>query len=521
MNSANLFVLCLPSKCSEEDIKTVLKAREFGHLIKPLEISLYSSQAPDEDSFKEFYPIPKIAVLVLMTIIALNFYATWTENTLTSKVLQCFNISVNHGKLTGPCRQLEDERLYFYNVFKAAYLLLGFIGHSLAPISLVYTPLVMPVFWQFRDSFTPYTFHSGFLGVSSNTIATSSLAAITLIPIIDRISLSKVLVARIVRTIPVVILAMAIQLVIPAMSPSKSGPMFDAIYRNLTSNCLQHGWKELLMMGNFLKFSEHCVAVSWFVSLDFQMFVLCFVLMVILKRSFRTGTIFATLQISIGLLLHYYQTGTTSRPYNLILSESDHNISENWPSKYTHPVANIVPYTIGVLLGYAVLNTKSMKSNWKVGWSSFLIAIGIIVISGAGFYDRNGVPRVSEPVEKVWNVLQKPLFCLAMAIAFYYGLMGSERVKRMGKSQLATVLSRITFTSYLFNNIFTIYLMATKKQPIDPDGINVAGHLLYVSISSMVGGYLMSLFFEVPVANLFKLLIIDKSRAIAVNGKKE
>src|SRR5205807_209313 len=127
----------------------------------------------------------------------------------------------------------------------------------------------------------------------------------------------------------------------PLISEGRNGPLFDLIYLNHTGNCINNGWKEVLMTANFLPLNETCIIFNWFVSMDFQMFILSLLLIMAINKSLPLGIVVSLTQIVVGLVLHFIQIGWSPPPHSLVPTEEEELLTQRYATKYTHPFGYI------------------------------------------------------------------------------------------------------------------------------------------------------------------------------------
>jgi hypothetical protein len=516
-----LFAFCLPSQCKESDITQVMESTMVKSLTNPLNISLHSSQTDAEDPYEKYNGVNRMAYAAILVVIAINIIATIVSRyqSRKNKVLQCFDIAENHNKITGPAREVDDERLYFYTSFKAFFIILGVLIHHAMPPHLCLVLMKSSVFSYYRKNgigkmiFCPLNFMSG--------VITSSLGYVALRPLLGKIPISTIVTARLFRTVPVIfsfiLLVLAVPVAYPIIPRTMKGPLFDYTWMNVTEGCLKNGWKELLMMGDYVQNRESCVPAVWYVATDFKIAILSLPLMFALKKSLSLGVTFAVSQVLWGSIAQYIYLGTTPRPYGLIASNQNMRFDEAFTDKHSNPIQYISVYAIGIT--WAHLTLYHSKRRYGSGLLAFICFL-LTCISKAyllNMYDEDGVPLVSDSFERFYVVFDNVITTFLMTVA-YDQLMNMDWMISLGKSQLCSILSRISFTSFVFTTIFNVYFLSRHDSPPEYDMIHVFGDLIYAFTQSVVWGYFMSLFFEFPIINLLKVVMGDKKDKVKTKG---
>lgn len=67
---------------------------------------------------------------------------------------------------------------------------------------------------------------------------------------------------RILRTLPVTLACLFFIYSLPLIT-SGGGPNLNVVQKNMTTNCIKNGWKELLFVSNHDSPSDICLVVGW------------------------------------------------------------------------------------------------------------------------------------------------------------------------------------------------------------------------------------------------------------------
>ena len=110
--------------------------------------------------------------------------------------------------------------------------------------------------------------------------------------------------SRYLRMIPVVTTVNFILIVLPLVVPRHKGPVSDAIIDQSSDVCSQNFYKDLTMTANLGEPFETCNLVTWFLSLDLQMFLLFFIPLKILSHNPKKGLIAIGVITAAGLVAY-------------------------------------------------------------------------------------------------------------------------------------------------------------------------------------------------------------------------
>lgn len=117
-------------------------------------------------------------------------------------------------------------------------------------------------------------------------------------------------VARYLRTLPIVLVTLMIIYAFP--TNLGSGPYFNTALRNITGNCINNGWAEILLVSNQINLGEICLPHGWYLAADFHLYVLSFAILGQLHRNPKRAFRLLAFGIAFGYfaqaaMIWYYQ----------------------------------------------------------------------------------------------------------------------------------------------------------------------------------------------------------------------
>lgn len=156
-------------------------------------------------------------------------------------------------------------------------------------------------------------------------------------------------------------LAVVILIQVNLINHLGNGPLWN-FYNIATVNCQKYWWSTLLYIQNYVNPNENCVGQSWYLSVDFQLFLCSPIVLYLLTKLPKLGYSLLGLLIFLGflspfLLTYYYDVD--GFPFAM-----DQAAGENYNKHYyVQTYARFGPYVIGMAYGALIYK---MKANNKI-----------------------------------------------------------------------------------------------------------------------------------------------------------
>ena len=193
--------------------------------------------------------------------------------------------------------------------------------------------------------------------------------------------------SRYFRTVPVIMTVNFLFIILPFLVPRHLGPVSDAIIDYPSKICSCNFHKDLTMTANFGDAHETCNPVTWFISLDLQMFILFFIPLKILGHNHKKGLIIIAVMGAAGLMMYglylrflipdYLPTiMSLGRPYEYI--------NERAEFLYLQPISYIGVKAVSIFIGCVIFRTRKssprnvgnqlfLRSNWLYWYSHDMV----------------------------------------------------------------------------------------------------------------------------------------------------
>ncbi|CAD8211140.1 unnamed protein product [Paramecium pentaurelia] len=310
------------------------------------------------------------------------------------------------------------------------------------------------------------------------------------------------------------------------------GPIWNE-YLVFTSTCSTQWWKNLLFIDNMFSHDasglNYCFGWGWYLSNDFQIFLITPILLIIYAKNKKIG-----LAIIISLLI-----GSIFSAYYIAYS-NDFHLQMGTPNAkpqpdyqdifYYKPWVRISPYLIGILFGFFYRNyisgqnkrmvdlAQKIKDSVLIRTLFYVIGIGltqtIIWIIVPLQKDMNAWPQQAQYFYQAFN---RVFFVLGVGLCITPALLGckNDPSRFILGHPFWQPIARISFCMYLTHFIVILFMTFSSTQLV----YYQYSHILYFTLTDIVYtiiiGGLLSLAIEVPCMNLEKILFAPKRQEIS------
>ena len=512
------FAICLPTTCTEEDVKQMIQSNTIKNLMHPSHFQLYSTESLN-DEVKSDRPLLRLISMALLLGIVGTVAASTLLNYVTpeSKILRSFDAVANTEKLFSDGKP-ENRNLSFMNGLRALYLILNIPSH----VGIPHVEATFPYNFSLLRStanFSPFTrmitVTAGHY-VSSNVLMAASLSAIGWLPEMKRnskIGFRSFVILRALRTLPVMMAFILITFTFPVVGPG-GGPIMTTMQNMLSSKCYQHGWKDLLFISNFGTFHEMCMPVGWFMAADFQLYIMSFIYLGFLNTRPRMGFYLIAIQVVAGILIHAWYLNAVDVPSVLMLWTWDgYNNLHNYVKLFTHTFNYIAVYPIGVVLGYLMVNGYRIDTkNRGITFLGLFLVTSLSLHCPAFLFEDSDFAYGGRRWEIIFGSLHRVVFviCYAATCLLLHGNPDFV-VSRLLSSKWLTVLSRFSYSAFMAHPLVIMFMLSSLPDvSITTTYLNLM--CLYAIVVSLFAGYLFFLLFEAPAMNLLKSMAGNRVR---------
>ena len=505
-----LHAVCLPSECSLRDVEILLKDDVVRKRIHPFELDIYGSESLDDiDPFEEYRWHRFIAKSIVYSLAILTFMATFFENLLPEgSFVRAWNAKSNTAHILKDGSVLPDDRLHVFNFYKTLYLISGLMIHIYLAFTFKGLPFMQTIYHFGQESGTAGPSSTASLLVTINFMTSAALAVITIVPIISKITFSQLVLGRALRIIPVIAFITLVQIAFPFFdyNPFGRGPLYLAMHKNMTANCVLNGWADLTFLTSTVPIKERCNLTTWFISNDFCFYLIFSITFVFLAKKPGLGMLMLGIQAILGCILHYkFLKSNKVFPPIPIGFETSETLIRTYEYAQYEIRGYISSYCVGIALGFALLNVKKRDSVSIL--QVFLSTVALVACSYSfiHMYDlKTQESPLSHEQQLVFASTIRLLFLSSFAWLFYCLLQTSDVLIRFTKRKIFTLGSRFSFSTFMIHPLIITYLQSTSMIVDDFSLLSLVTKFCFVLPVSLLSGYLIMIMVEYPMNILLR-----------------
>jgi peptidoglycan/LPS O-acetylase OafA/YrhL len=340
-----------------------------------------------------------------------------------------------------------------------------------------------------------FFFMSGFLAIYSMLKMTNYTVA----------NVFKQYFRRVYRLVPIIAFVMfTARYLIPRFV---EGPMCQR-YNEQFADCDQHFWKNLVLIRNFYPsdISATCLPWVWFVSCNFQLFLLVPVIGVIFQRSKMGGYVISLSLVGLSLILTGVLNGIADNP-----GANPYLDVEFFNDLYIKPWARAVPYYLGVFLGSVFYFYSKNQGENKIILRIQTQPIIRALMYATGFAFMFTIVFVQFDYTKTmgtnWSIAGKVIYSTISSLVFILGVIGWILPALLNRAKLfrflligpiLTICGRVSYMNMLIHPILMIGIYTTSGQQIYVEGYKMFAIFVGHAFLSYLVSISLHLLIEMP-----------------------
>ncbi|KAJ0176877.1 hypothetical protein K1T71_008056 [Dendrolimus kikuchii] len=312
---------------------------------------------------------------------------------------------------------------------------------------------------------------------------------------------------RLFRTLP--LLATVILLQASAFNHISDGPFWQNV-AHATENCRTYWWSSLLFIQNYINPLEICLAQTWYLSVDIQLYIISPLIMVFLFGS----QIFAWGALSCFVLAAL----TTSTAYSFIYNFSAalanpsriSEFSDYIETYYINTLTRAAPFCVGMVYGYILHLCRNRKIRISklyvtVLWISSVLLMGFCIFS---MYFVMQVDHDAQIFDNFLNAYMRAMWATALGWLIFACVHGyGGPINWFLSLKIWKLPARLSYAMYLIH--FPIMMSANGtwlKTYYFSDGANIYRFMGDITIT-IIAAFILSICIDAPFSTLQKLLL--------------
>lgn len=506
--------ICLLNDCDKRDLQALINT------VKPsiINIEVAHCTTSQPEPWTEAQKAITIFLTVLASVVAastaIDIFTRWRGlkddcKGVPIKIMTSFAVTSNTRMLLNIPDEKESDQYVFrfihgIRLFSIFAIIFGHCGETMSDTwSGVVNLLIETHKWTVVILAIPFTcvdtffFFSGFLMCLAT--AKRNLNRPTII--------FFALVLRHLRTnVPLFFVIMCIYLVPLMLSGPDLQSFMDKFYHEIS----EHWWNLLVQVRNFYKLNHKTMLPHiWYISVDFQAFVICLLTFQLLKRWKKVAIAAFILMSIVSCGVAAWQiAGTDVPPFVIFPVESPEVLYKMANEYYLLPFYHLVCYFCGCITFLILDDFKRLKLSKALEAAGWSFALGCCLCC---LFIRLPWYRHSRPTTEVGTLLtaffDRILWSVFLSwITLAFATQRGGFVRDFFAWKPFVPLSRLSFGVYLIHLPFIEVFLHRSSERLQYSMFNQCTLFFAVSVWSFLLGYLLFLVCEAPTGKLSKLV---------------
>ncbi|XP_044763413.1 nose resistant to fluoxetine protein 6-like [Coccinella septempunctata] len=499
------FGVCLPDECKVDNIA----------FLKINEEKCYTKYTNEDMDLFPFFVLLLLYVIILIAVVSTVYDIILQNASMKPKheIMVAFSLYTNGKKLLSTNRTSRElSCLYGIKVFSMMWVVLGHSYLNMLttsvdnilyindwmdnPINMVVVSATLSVdtFFTIGGLLTVYVF------MNSKPIETRE--AFKKIPFLY--------LHRYLRLTP----AFAMMVLIYASGLIKyigNGPKWYTLDSTIET-CKENWWLALLYVQNYLDYSKMCVVQSWYLSADFQLFIVTPFLLIPLKKysKYIMPSLYA---VAVAGMIVPFFIGYTNKWTGVGLGSISNSFADNY---YFVTHARFAPYFIGMIAGYYVYVAKKGPKELKLQ-KRYLIPLWILTLVGiiGCIFDGYKLIRNTDNqwTDGIYMGFNRSAWSISISLLiFLCSTNNGGPIQTFLSLPLFQVVSKLTYSMYLVHYIVILCVNAASRTELHFSNFTITTYFITYFVITLTISVFYSLIFESPMITIERILFPTDKR---------
>jgi peptidoglycan/LPS O-acetylase OafA/YrhL len=289
-----------------------------------------------------------------------------------------------------------------------------------------------------------------------------------------------------------------------------SGPLWQNTDAYLSKACRKYWWSTLLYVQNYANPDGTCIPQSWYLSVDMQLFLVSPIILVLMRQWPIWGYILLTI-LSVLSMVASFLIGWFFELDGQLSGNISGNITDYMEYYYMPTHTRMVPYLIGVMLGYAIYKMKTSGKTPKIntivvilGW---ILSLGVMAACIYGGHTLQ-FTEYDKLANSFYISLMRPAWAIAICwVIFACVTDHGGPINQFLSLPIFQILSRLSYSIYLVHYSFIFMTNFYTRSSLHFSDYN-AFHKFWGDLAfSLAIAVVWTLVFESPIIVLEKVLL--------------
>ncbi|XP_066146805.1 nose resistant to fluoxetine protein 6-like isoform X2 [Euwallacea fornicatus] len=491
------FGICIPDGCAANDLENIVELFNLNFSL-PFQCQTIETANPPFTT-KAWCVIAFFTVIVLLMVLS-TLYDLYCHKEPAHIALTAFSVYSNGKKLLKVQKNQTD--LYCLNGIRVLSMIWVIAGHSFSititgPVSNALDVL------KYLDTTKSMIFVSAVHAVDTFLMVTGLLVVYTYMKYREggkRFNIFYFYFHRYVRLTPpyfaVILVSMSL------LQYLGSGPHWSFIVNYFQGFCEKSWWSSLLYLQNYIDVQQWCVGQTWYLNIDWQLYLISPVFLLALSWKPTIGTSLLGLALAVFMAIPFYVTWIHELPAIVSNLYGDTTNFQNLYYLKTHTRA--APWFVGALIGYTIAKLRFSKVKIIIKaplvtaiWIVVLTLIPVCIFIGSEDlrsqdYNKYGNAFYNSIVRPVWA------FCIGW-IAFACSCGYGGIINKLLSQPIFQILNRFTYSIYLLHVTMLYMIIYASKTPTYFSFFHVAYSFWGIAMLTLALSVFWVLAFESPI----------------------
>nr|XP_023016320.1 nose resistant to fluoxetine protein 6 [Leptinotarsa decemlineata] len=505
------WALCVPSACSPREVELGLR-RTVNRILEGTEIQIRYEVDPAMCQKKVEFKIPLstyITVSVFAALIVWEIFATVYDHYVVenkNRWIVAFSLKENFMNSISLKRSPGDiEAVHGIRCLNAILLLAShksmatfFLPYSNRTEYVEYVGRPFSVMGRAASLYTdPFIMMSGML---------TTYSLLGRLNRDKKINVLQEYVSRLFRIVPT--FAAVIAFCTFVLPWTNNGPLWNLVVTHHSDICKKYWWRNLMFIHNYFGFKEMCLTHTHHIGIDTQLFFISPVLIYLIWRWPKRGSIALTALAIISTIMRFYVSYTLKLSNYVHFGTSVQQLFNTADYMYILPAHRATVYIMGIFLGYILRNFSNMylsKTQINIGNTLALCSFCISFL-GPAFMGK--IDYVYDPLDGAWYAAFSPiLWCFSFAWIIFTWHLGYKGLPGLiFSNKLFTLWTKISYTVYLTQFPTYFYNVGSTRSSSEAGFFRLIFNLkeyAWVIVLSII----LTLTFEIPFQNVRQILL--------------
>ncbi|KAH7638476.1 acyltransferase-like protein 2 [Dermatophagoides farinae] len=540
--------ICLPSVCETKFVGNIIQ--DAFQPLRDTNFNIEFCQTKQDSSFNDWFLTKYILTTTIIILFALIILATILEiygvqmddnGTKSLQMISCFSLCTNFRSLFVIKKRMQYPWIDGWRVLLTLIVLISHVSINQGVLHL--SPL--SPFIHFPDDYLRQMKHisNRYLVNSTWTIKSffmmsGFLLAQSFLKSKNSPSFGRYVLVRWLRFTPCYLGYIILTLL---LGFTGAGPLFhEKIIEPYLKPCVNNLAYHLLYINNWLDFRQMCGFQTWYISVDFQLYLLSFIVLALHYHNFNRLAYMITFLFIISsyimtmvmFIWKIHGIPFFISPLYPQLPLADRGYFFYWTATYNHFEAYFTGITIGVMVNKKIIfNMSKVLIRNLFLFSQAMLAI-VPHIFPLFYVDYQQERQLLDLISSYsWSdaliiTIPNILWLISLSFMFYLlstypTIMKENIIIKTLSSHFFVPLARISFAIYLVHVPLTWFIVHHTRFPQLRNEFGTFTFCFLLIIISVLAAIIIHIFFELPFTKLIHLLLYPKSSTTTTKQQQQ